>query len=99
MYMSCIKYYENEQVRLDETRRTCSTHGRTEPIQRFGKGNIKERITNKTELDGKAILKWILKRYINYIYLAQYRDLWGALVKTVIYLMGIQNIRKVLSGF
>jgi hypothetical protein len=60
---------------------------------------VRETSRKESSIRHRNRWEYILKIGMNYIYISQYRDLWGALVKSVIYLVGIQYIGKFLSGF
>ena len=68
--------------------RACSTHEKKErSIQGLGGGNMKEETHLKGPgVDGRLILKWILKKWdgnMDWIDLVQDRDGWRAVVNAV----------------
>jgi hypothetical protein len=55
----------------------------------------------RSNIDGRIILKWIFKEWnggIDRIYLAQDRDVWRAVVNTVMNLQVPYNVRNFLSS-
>jgi len=83
------KYHKDDQVKEDETGRTCNTHGRVEKcIQNFGRKSWRGRSSSKTlrrRWGGSIImdLREIGWKSVNWIRLTQDREQWRDLVDTV----------------
>ena len=93
-------YLENMcdgQIKKNEIGRACSVHGGREKVNTgFWWGNLRERDhLEEVSLDWRVILKRIFKKWggvMDWIYLAQDRDMRRAVVNTV------RNLRCSLNG-
>ena len=65
--------------------RICSTYGERRSAYRVLVGNLREGDQLKDRgVDGRIILKWIFRWGIDWIYFAQCRDRWPAVMNAVI---------------